>query len=202
MVNFRIFAEVSTNGSDPGPCSALREDGRRAGSPGERPVALAGEGRRTAHKSGCTHLAAGVGVSRGAPEGAVSGGRRSAAHSEPDRGGGSRSTAAHVRPRMVHARAQRRRAGAVDRRTAGRTRHPAAGSGLCALFPPRPGSYCRHQRGAGRKAPARAGGGILLVVPRQPALHLAQTVDRRAAGALLVPREPHRAGEPLLRPLR
>lgn len=49
---------------------------------------------------------------------------------------------------------------AVDRRTAGRARHPAAGSGLCALFPPRPGSYRRHQRGAGRKAPARAGGGI------------------------------------------
>ena len=95
MVNFRIFAEVSANGSDPGPCSALREDRRRAGSPGERPVALAGEGRRTAHKSGCTHLAAGVGVSRGAPEGAVSGRRRSAAHSEPDRGGGSRG----IRPR-------------------------------------------------------------------------------------------------------
>lgn len=101
-------------------------------------VALAGEGRRTAHKSGCTHLAAGVDVSRGAPEGAVSGRRRSAAHSEPDRGGGSRGAAAHVRPRMVYARAQRRRTGAVDRRTAGRARHPAAGSGLCALFPPRP----------------------------------------------------------------
>ena len=69
MVNFRIFAEVSANGSDPGPCSALRDDRRRAGSPGERPVALAGEGRRTAHKSGCTHLAAGVGVSRGHPKG-------------------------------------------------------------------------------------------------------------------------------------
>ena len=50
----------------------------------------------------------------------------------------------------------------------------------------------------GAKAPARAGGGIFLVVPRQPALHLAQAVDRRAAGALLVPREPHRPGEPLV----
>ena len=71
VVNFRIFAEVSANGSDPGPCSALREDRRRTESPGEWSMALAGEGQRTAHKSGRAHLAAGVGVSRGAPEGAV-----------------------------------------------------------------------------------------------------------------------------------
>lgn len=103
--------------------------------------------------------------------------------------------------RVVHARAQRRGAGAVDRRATGRARHPAAGSGLCALFPPRPGSCRGHQRGAGRKASAGGGGGILLVVPREPALHLAQAVDGRATGAVLVPREPHRAGEPLVRPV-
>lgn len=43
MVNFRIFAEVSANASDPGPCSALREDRRRAAAPGG---AASGAGRR------------------------------------------------------------------------------------------------------------------------------------------------------------
>ena len=188
MVNFRIFAEVSANGSDPGPCSALRDDRRRAGSPDARRtkadarIWLPVSAYLVEHPKGLFLVDAGLprtvsptGVEDRAAQLRMFGrGWYTLVHSvvAPGQSIGEQLAARGIRPRDLD-------------------------YVLFSHLDPDHIAGISEVRGAQRLL-----GGILLVVPRQPALHLAQAMDRRAAGALLVPRKPHRAGEPLLRPLR